>query len=543
LVVLLVLLAGVPLVAPVVELLRLPAGWNPYTEADRLGELAGNSLLLMVGTVLVALPLGVAGGALLFRTDLPGRRFWRFVLILIVFVPLPLTTTAWQMAIGPQGWLPLAGGAAQPGQAWSQGLLPAVWGHAMLALPWVVLLAGLGLTWVEPELEEDALLAAPAWRVFWAVTLPRAKPAILLAGLWAALLALNEITVTDIMKVRTYSEEVYTQFNSGGPAEAARAVAVALPAVGLAVAVTVLVVNRWRRDLPPRLVLVRPPRLFRLGRLRWPCFALVAAAGVVLVGVPLSALVWKAGLRYATAAAPGPPTWDAGLLAERWLDALAGQRRLLLNSLLMGLLSGSATGLLGLLVCWLARDSRHFERFVWGLAAALWAVPGPVLGVGLLAAMQGLFALPGGEVFKAVLWDRPSPLPNVWVWTLRFLPVALAMLWPIVRLIPRELDEAARVDGLGPGRRFARVILPLAALPLAWTVLGVAVLTLGELSASKLIWSPGFTPFAHHVFMQMHASADTELAALCLVLLVLVAIGAAAVARLAPALRRRLGRW
>jgi hypothetical protein len=43
--------------------------------------------------------------------------------------------------------------------------------------------------------------------------------------------------------------------------------------------------------------------------------------------------------------------------------------------------------------------------------------------------------------------------------------------------------------------------------------------------------------------MQMHASADTELAALCLVLLVLVAIGAAAVARLAPALRRRLGRW
>ena len=51
------------------------------------------------------------------------------------------------------------------------------------------------------------------------------------------------------------------------------------------------------------------------------------------------------------------------------------------------------------------------------------------------------------------------------------------------------------------------------------------MLTLGELSASKIVTTPGFTPLSHHVFQQMHASADAELAALVLVLLCVVMVG------------------
>ena len=81
----------------------------------------------------------------------------------------------------------------------------------MAALPWVAAIIGLAARQVEPQLEEAALLDAPAWHVFWHVTLP-ITPAIGLAALWVALLVATDMTVTDLYQVRTYAEEVYTEF-------------------------------------------------------------------------------------------------------------------------------------------------------------------------------------------------------------------------------------------------------------------------------------------------------------------------------------------
>jgi ABC-type Fe3+ transport system permease subunit len=145
----------------------------------------------------------------------------------------------------------------------------------------------------------------------------------------------------------------------------------------------------------------------------------------------------------------------------------------------------------------------------------------------LLDVTQVLFE-PNGRVVRevrAVLWNQPSPVPNFWACVLRFLPMAIAILWPMVRLFPRQLEESAALEGLGPGRRLWRLLVPVLCRPLGWAMLGVAVLSLGELSAGKLVATPGFTTFAHQVFMQMHYGTDTELAALCLLLLAMVALG------------------
>lgn len=518
---LLLLGAGVPLFAPIAELAAQPEGWQALQETGRLLELAGNSLLLVVCTLLVALPLGTVGAVLLFRTDLPGKSFWRFLSTLSLFVPLPLVTSAWQMALGrgPEMWL--------------HGMAGAVWIHAAVAIPWVVVLFGLGLSWVEPELEEDALTAAPTWRVFRHVTLVRSRPALLLAAVWAAVLTLSEITVTDLMQVRTFSEETYLQFNTATETEVARAMAISLPMILLTCLLAFIVLNDWRRTVPSRQVLLRGPLVFSLGKAGWPLAVAMAAGSLVLVGVPLLGLVKTAGIRYATPDQPGPPTWDGILMLNQVLRAFTQHFGLLVNNVLFGLGAGAITSLLALVLCWLSRGSRWFELLVWILAAALWAVPGPVLGVGLHATILAALDLPGGRLAALLLYEHPSPLPNMWVCTLRFLPVAVATLWPLVRLIPLELEELAILDGAGPWQRFRHVIFPIMRAPLLWVTAGVAVLTLGEVSASKLVTTSttaAFTPLAHHVFMQLHASADAPLAALCLVLLSLIVLAGSAVA-------------
>jgi iron(III) transport system permease protein len=506
----LLLAVAVPLALPFVDVAR---------RVERPLALAGNTLLLVAGTLALALPAGVALAVLLYRTDLPGRHAFRFLTVLALFIPLPLTTTAWQAALETTGWLPLGGAAPAAGAEWTEGMLPAVWVHAMAGIPWIVVIAGHGLSWVEGSLEEDALLAAGPWRVLWAVTLPRARVLIGAAALWLALQTAADITVTDVFQVRTFAEEVYTQWNLGGEGLAG-AVASAIPGTLLVWLLVLWAVRRLGRSLPPLETLLTPPRPYRLGRLRWPCLLGVLAVGCLVAGVPLASLVWKAGLEGT------PPAWSLAYAASRFTSAREVHGLQVVGSLLLAAGAGVLTAGLGLLVCWLTLEAPRFQAAVVALLAAAWALPGPVVGLGLKEVIQAVALwLPDSPV-AAALYFGPSPLPLLWVDLLRFLPCAVAVLWPVVRLLPRELRDAARVDGARPGQELRYLVWPLAALACGAAALVVAALSLGELSAGKLVETPGSETFAHLVFDRLHYGASADLAALCLVMLAAVSLGA-----------------
>ena len=130
------------------------------------------------------------------------------------------------------------------------------------------------------------------------------------------------------------------------------------------------------------------------------------------------------------------------------------------------------------------------------------------------------------------LWSNlASSVPIVWAYFVRFFPFAVAMLWPVVRQIPLELREAIRLDGATAGQEFRHLVLPLSALPFLRAALAVGILALGEIGASKLVWVM-WHPFAHEVFAQMHFGITPPLAAMCLVLLGVVVLGAVGMAGL-----------
>ena len=169
--------AAVPLALPLDEL-AAPASWVWTSEdAVRLIHLSANTLALTAGTVALALPLGLGLAVLLFRTSFIGRPIFLFLLALALFVPLPVLVSSWQGFFGADGWLPLGllGGAGY--RPWVTGLGPAIWIHAFAAVPWITFIVGVGLTWVEPELEDEAAQIVDPWRVLFLVTLPRCVPA------------------------------------------------------------------------------------------------------------------------------------------------------------------------------------------------------------------------------------------------------------------------------------------------------------------------------------------------------------------------------
>src|SRR5205814_505656 len=172
-----------------------------------------------------------------------------------------------------------------------------------------VLVAGVGLCAVEPELEESAVLDFGPWRVLTHVTLRRAIGAVAAAALAVAVLTAGDMTVTDLLQVRTYAEEAYLQYVLwGNPADAAVVALLPLLVFGLLI---LMVGQALARLDPARLVSsLASARAWRLGAWRIPSgLVLVALVGNV-VAFPLYSLLWRAGRVGGRATLGQPPSWS-----------------------------------------------------------------------------------------------------------------------------------------------------------------------------------------------------------------------------------------
>ncbi len=532
---LLILLIGVPLLLPVGELIADPHTLSSLGEHHRTLGLARNTLYLLAGTLGLSLPVGTTFATLLYRTDLPFRRTLRAVILWTLFVPLPLFASGWQTVLGSGGYLPLnfwnrpadAGPAYSPTVGawtpWGAGIGSAIWIHAVAALPWVVLLVGQGLRWVERDLEEDALTVMPAWRVFLGVTLVRSLAAVGAAALWVALLTATEITITDVMQVRTFAEEVYTQLvgpelDPLRPNPMGRAVAAALPFIAIVAIIVLATAQRWERRLPARATLAAPPLIYPLGWAKWPLLLGVTSIVLLLFAVPLVGLVGKAGWTNHVGWSPHTLYQHLALVSRTEWKPLGG-------SVLIAVGTGVVCAGLALPVCWLALDAGWFRWTVLALMAVAWAMPGPLVGIGLKWTIQLILDVVDWQPLADMLYYGPSGMPILWADVIRFFPCAVAVIWPVLRLLPRELRDAAAVDGATPLRTFTRVILPLGFPAGLRAALAVGVLSLGELSAGKGVSTPQWPSYAEMLFTQMHYGVTNDLAARCLLLLLAAGVG------------------
>jgi iron(III) transport system permease protein len=514
-------------------------------------SLAIQTLALVGLTLAIALPIGVAAALAVFRTDVPGRFFWAPLILLPALVPLDLHATAWLATLGPQGFARAMGLPIE-----LKGLVGAAWIHAMAAIPWVVAIVGAAVSIVEAELEEDCLLLAGPIRTMWHVTLRRSIGAVIAAALIVAVLTAGEMAVTDLLQVRTYAETVYTEFAIAARVGAATATAVP----GLVVWLLLVAVAGWLvvRKVPQdaQALFVRRP-VFRLGRLRGVAAAFCAIVVTGSLVVPTVSLVWRTGQRYpkrlpieqtpgspvtaaesnsVSPAEPAGPHWSAVAFREnlvRSAESAADQLKLSLKV-------AAATVLVTVPVAWLmtvlSRRGRVGQWLVAAAACLLFALPGPVLGIGLALATGRPTAWwpASGESIGAELarWLRgvvDSPAVLVWLHSLRTLPFALGVIWPVHRLVNRGLLEAAAIDGAGAWSRFWHIELPACRVAVVTSALACAVLSIGELSGSVIVTPPGQQPLSVRIFSFAHYGLESHLAGICLVLLGLVAAGSLAV--------------
>ena len=486
-----------------IVLMGLPLGWlvtlsvggaQGPTAAYYLDALGNVQLRRAVwNTVIMAFWVGVLSVALgaplawlTARTDLPGRRLLRALVMASFVTPPFLGAVAWVMLAGPNAgalnklWRGLTGSEAAAVNIFTMtGLVFVV---AIYTFPYVYVMIGNTLELIASDVEDAAaMLGAGRMAVARTVTLPLVAPAILSGFIVSVLQALALFGSPAILALpagfHTLTTQVWGMFHYPPRVETAAAVSMPL------LVATALLLTLQRRLLGRRGYAAvggkgGSRRRLVLGRWRYPALLFCALVMACAVFLPYGILA-KAAFARAWAQ---PLTWD-NVTLRNWTFTFfeySATQSAIVNTLELGLLTASVGAALAALLAYVARRKAVMGHQLIGFLALMpIAIPGVVLAVALFIA-----------------YTRPPLILYGTLWILfvayvtKEMPVGYAQADATFRTIPAELEEAGRILGAGRLRVLGEVTAPLArsGIIAAWCFIFIGVIR--ELSASIILFTP-----------------------------------------------------
>lgn len=481
--------------------------WWQVLRDPATGHATLRSLSLGLGIAAISMAIALPLAWWTHATDLPGRRIFRWLLVLPFAVPSYISGFVVIAVFGQAGLLPEM--LARIGV----GGWPDIRGGlgATLALltcwPFVLLLLHASLRDLGPTRWEAARsLGCSPWQAFWQVVFPTLRPAALSGGLLVALYVLSDFGAVSLLHYESLSFVIYLRYRSLFDREEAVVLGLLLAAIAIAFVLLRRVLTGRQRTLLDRNA-HRPWPVIPLGRWKWPAFACCTLLALWGVGLPVAVVV----------------TW----LVRGWaqspelspLTPIVGRTFLL----------GAAAGLLTLLVAYAP------SVLGWKRVSALTAA--------IRSACHTGYALPGIVVALALVFltirVTPGIYQTVWVllfaYVLRFLPLAMGALDDGLRRYAPRWTEAARTLGCSPGQAWWKVTLPnlRSAIFAGWMIVFISVIK--ELPATLLLSPPGWRTLATRIWS---LTEDAFYGAAALPVLLLLLLSTAAL-MLQPGVRQR----
>jgi iron(III) transport system permease protein len=496
---------------PLVYILIRAAGAEPGVwvrlAQTRLAGLMVNTLSLTAAVTAGTVVVGVSLAWLTERTDLWGRRIWRWLLAMPLAIPTYIGAIVHLALLRPRGgYIPifLAELFGRPVTTPSPfGFLGAAFILTLFMYPYVYLLSAAAFRSMHAAQEEVARSLGHSMRsTFWRVTLPVLKPGISAGALLVALDILAEYGTVALLRYETFSSAIYLQL--AGRYD--RSAAAILSGVLVLLAVLVLT-GEIRIQGRARFYQFgsnwRPAPIIHLGVWRIP--ALMAVLGIIC-----TALFVPMGVLFAwTYQAIGNP----GSMAHNFQTGSQGLGTFAWNSLWSSGLAGILAVALSLPVAFLAvRFPSRLTRLFSRSSQVGYALPGVVVALSLILLVNR---------YLPILYA--TPLLVVLAYVLRHMPQAVRSSEAALAQLSPTLEEAAQSLGRSSIKSFLEVTLRVV-LPGLFAGGALVFLTsLKELPATLLLRPAGFDTLAVRVWIWAGEGMYTQAAPAALVLILAAA--------------------
>jgi iron(III) transport system permease protein len=528
---LLALAVALPVLVVASSLLAPAGGVWAHLADTVLWDYLANTFLLAVGVGLGVTLIGVGTAWLVTMCHVPSRGILEWALLLPLAVPtyiIGYTYTDLLQYAGPvqstlrevmdwtrnDYWFPQI-----------RSLGGAIVVMTLVLYPYVYLLARAAfLEQCVCMIDVSRTLGRGAWGSFFDVAVPLARPAIAGGVALALMETLADFGTVQYFGVNTFTTGIYRTWFALGERVAAAQLAAAL----MMVIFLVLALERLTRGLAryQHTAPSRPRHSYRLSTARG-ALALAACLVPIALGfaVPVAVLV--------------------KMTVERG-DALLGSMfvELAANSFSLAAIAALLTALLALVVAYgLRLRPGPAIRASARVASMGYAIPGAVIAVGVLipfarldntldAWMRDAFGISTGLILTGTIGGL------LFAYLVRFLALAMNSVEAGLTKINRNLDDAARVLGRGPGGALIRVHVPLMWGSVLAAVILVFVDVLKELPATLILRPFDFETLAVRVFRfasdERLAEASTAALAIVLVGLVPVVLLSRAITRSKP---------
>ncbi len=457
--------------------------------APGFSRLLGDTLVFAGGSVAIALTLGTILAWLVERTDMPGARLTRALIILPMATPPLLMAIGWAMLLSPRSgainvWMrDLLGWA--PFNAYSMGAMIFVQGLALTSTAFLFLAPAFRN--MDPALEEAALASgASTLTLFRRVLIPLLRPAVMAAAIFLLIVGfvVFEIPGTLGMPARIFvlSSQLFYLANEapGGIPLYGQVGALATLFLALLLGLGFVYRHFTREAARFRTITGKGfrPRRMRLGRWRHAALGLVALYFTLAVVLPVGMLAWMSLMPF-----QARPSWAALSMVtlENHRDLLDSPRVLeaAANTLLVAGIAATLVAVLSTLISWVTVRLRAPGSAVLDALSFLpIAIPGVMMGVALIyvyLTLDPIIAIYG----------------TVWIlivaYATDYLSFGTRAAGGVMVQMHPELEEAGRTSGASGAMVLRRITLPLLWPAIAGIWIWVLAHAMRELSTALML--------------------------------------------------------
>ncbi|MBK27314.1 MAG: iron ABC transporter permease [Verrucomicrobiales bacterium] len=502
------LVLGLILFLPMAEILwhlTLPAENWEHLRNTVLGQYIKGSLILVFGTAILSIILGVSSAWLVSCCEFPGRKFFEWTLILPLAIPTYIAAYAYFDLLDRLNplliWIRINISVEVMTMISDTIVYPVtIIVLASVLYPYVYLVARVAFTKQSNHFTEAArTLGHGAHSTFWRVALPLARPAIVGGVSLVIMETLNDYGAVEHFNIPTFTTGIFRTWLSSGDLSGALRLAACL----MVLILLLLLLEKWlrfgakfhndnRSD--------RPFQRYTLGLAKaWLatfCCLLPLVIGFVL---PVSRLVYWSSLTLGS-------VFDYTFL------------KLTLNSITISTTASLITVLLAL---FLAFTTRYFGSRILGainrLAILGYAVPGAVIAIGIL-----LIAKHVNEVNGWILTGSLSML--VLAYVVRFLAVAWQPIDSGMERNCKQINNASRSLGTTAIQSLTQLNMPLLRNALIAAGLFVFVDTMKELPLTLILRPFNFETLSTRTFdlAKQAQIPESAVPALCIIIVSLL---------------------
>ena len=449
-----------------------------------------NSLQFACGTAVFAFVVGTLLAWMNERTNTPFKALFFALSIIPLVIPGILFTVAWILLGSPK--IGIVNLALQSGFGTDfvfvnvYSLWGMVWVEGLHYSPMAFLLMTAAFRSMDPALEESAMMSgANIFQVAWQITLKLTWPAIFATLLILFVRAIESFEVPALLGlpvgIPVFTSSIYQAIHQY-PSR-----------IGLAssYAVTLLLITTVGVYFQSRLSSQGSkystmtgkgfrPRTIDLGRWRFLAAGIFVVYFLLIVVLPFLVLLWSSFQKFYSVPSMAA-LQNLTLDSYRFIFSYPTLARSVWNSLLLALGSATVIMLVTSVICWIVVKTKLPGRWLLDNLASLPMVfPGLVLGLSIM-----IFYLNFDIGIYGTIWIMFA------AYITRFLPYGLRYNTTSMLQIHKELEESAAMSGASWGTTFRRIILPLLKPGLVAGWIYIVIVSIRELAASILLYSPG----------------------------------------------------